>query len=181
MEARENNPSCFGEFRSPQSDAENCCNDCAHDKECHAKWVDSRINNPAHYTRGKYELTPVIEDWGLGWHLGNAIKYIMRAEHKGKTEEDLRKAIWYIERFMQYKQGEKTENKKVYDPINPAYYKWGKYEVVDVIKDWSLGFCLGNATKYIARAGHKDPTKLKEDLQKAVWYIEKYVEQECAK
>lgn len=63
------------------------------------------------------------------------------------------------------------ENKN--DPVNhPSHYTDGKIEVIDFIDDKKLGFCLGNAVKYISRAGKKDPTKRIEDLQKAVWYIE---------
>lgn len=58
------------------------------------------------------------------------------------------------------------------DPVNhPAHYTTGKIEVIDFIDDKELGFCLGNAVKYIARAGKKDPAKTVEDLEKAVWYI----------
>ena len=60
---------------------------------------------------------------------------------------------------------------------HPAHYNVGKYEVIDVIEDWQLGFCLGNAVKYIARAGHKDPSKSEEDLRKAIWYIEYFIKQ----
>lgn len=55
---------------------------------------------------------------------------------------------------------------------HPTHYK-GKdnpYEAIKVIDAWELGFCLGNAVKYIARAGHKiDRT---EDLKKAIWYLQ---------
>lgn len=47
------------------------------------------------------------------------------------------------------------------------------YEAIKVIEAWELGFCLGNAVKYISRAGKKDPTKTKEDLQKALWYVQR--------
>jgi hypothetical protein len=56
---------------------------------------------------------------------------------------------------------------------HPAHYNQGKFEVIDVIEDWGLGFCLGNAVKYIARAGKKDPLAYKEDLKKAIWYLER--------
>lgn len=60
----------------------------------------------------------------------------------------------------------------LYDPVNrPSHYTDGKIEVIDFIEDKKLGFHLGNAVKYIARAGKKDPAKKVEDLQKAVWYI----------
>ena len=60
-----------------------------------------KINNPDHYTKGrKFEPISVIEDWELGYHLGNALKYISRAGRKESKEEDLKKAIWYIEREL---------------------------------------------------------------------------------
>ena len=59
-----------------------------------------------------------------------------------------------------------------YDNVNhPAHYTTGKIEVIDFIDDKELGFSLGNAVKYIARAGKKDPNKTVEDLEKAIWYI----------
>ena len=57
---------------------------------------------------------------------------------------------------------------------HPSYYHHEtKHEVIDVIEAWDLGFCLGNAVKYIARAGHKDPDTRYHDLKKAIWYIER--------
>jgi len=62
------------------------------------------------------------------------------------------------------------------DPVNhPAHYTDGKIEVIDFIEDKALGFCLGNAVKYIARAGKKDPQKTIEDLQKAIWYVDHHI------
>ena len=58
------------------------------------------------------------------------------------------------------------------DPVNhPAHYTDGKYEVIDFIESWTLGFHYGNAVKYISRAGKKDPAKKREDLEKAIWYL----------
>ena len=58
------------------------------------------------------------------------------------------------------------------DPVNhPAHYTSGKIECIDYITDKQLDFCLGNAVKYITRAGKKDPAKTIEDLEKAVFYI----------
>ena len=56
------------------------------------------VNHPAHYNAGKIEVIEAIEDWALNFSLGNAIKYIARADHKGKPLEDLKKARWYIDR-----------------------------------------------------------------------------------
>jgi hypothetical protein len=58
---------------------------------------------------------------------------------------------------------------------HPSHYKEGrKYEPVDVITDWNLNFCLGNAVKYISRVGRKENTL--EDLKKAAWYINYEIE-----
>lgn len=51
------------------------------------------------------------------------------------------------------------------------------YEAIKVIEAWGLDFCLGNAVKYISRAGKKDPAKEVEDLKKANWYIQRRIEQ----
>lgn len=69
------------------------------------------INHPSHYTDGKFETIDAIESWRLGYHLGNAVKYISRAGKKSKdTElEDLRKARWYIKRYLDYHR-EKVES-----------------------------------------------------------------------
>lgn len=55
------------------------------------------VKTPSHYIDGrKYEPRLVIQDWGLCWELGNALKYIARAGRKGDEAEDLRKAIEYL-------------------------------------------------------------------------------------
>ena len=54
---------------------------------------------------------------------------------------------------------------------HPLHYNQGKYEAIEVIEDWNLGFNLGNTIKYISRAGHKDKDKTIEDLKKALWYL----------
>lgn len=59
---------------------------------------------------------------------------------------------------------------------HPTHYTDGKIEVIDFIEDKSLNFHRGNAVKYIARAGKKDPSKEIEDLQKAVWYLDREIE-----
>lgn len=62
------------------------------------------------------------------------------------------------------------------DPVNhPSHYTDGKIEVIDFIEDKKLGFHRGNAVKYIARAGKKDPSKTVQDLEKAKWYIEREI------
>lgn len=64
---------------------------------------DDAINSPPHYTFGKIEVIEAIEDWDLGFHEGNVIKYIARAKHKGDELENLKKARWYLDRLIQRK------------------------------------------------------------------------------
>ena len=62
--------------------------------------VDDAVNSPAHYCEGRFiEPLDVIEDWELGYHLGNALKYISRAGRKGNAAQDIRKAIFYLSRY----------------------------------------------------------------------------------
>jgi len=61
------------------------------------------VNNPEHYTDGGIETIDYIEAKGLGYHLGNAVKYISRAGKKGTNQglEDLKKAQWYLARAIE--------------------------------------------------------------------------------
>lgn len=61
------------------------------------------VNRPEHYHSFPpvYEPLKVIEAWGLGFHLGNSIKYIARCEFKGNPIQDLKKALFYLEREIQ--------------------------------------------------------------------------------
>ncbi len=76
--------------------------------------MKNNIDHPSHYNKGKIEIIDAIEDWNLGFHEGNIIKYIARHNHKGKPIEDLRKAKWYLERLIQQRMQEnqfESENK----------------------------------------------------------------------
>ena len=56
------------------------------------------------------------------------------------------------------------------DPNGPEYYKRGSTDVWDFIRDQGLNFHLGNAIKYVCRAGYKE-SKIK-DLEKAIHYLQ---------
>lgn len=64
------------------------------------------------------------------------------------------------------------------DNVNhPSHYAdgWSNgAEVIDITEH--LNFCKGNAIKYLARAGRKDPDKELEDLRKAAWYVQREIE-----
>ena len=65
------------------------------------------VNHPAHYKVGGIETIDFIEAKQLSYHLGNVIKYITRADHKGNELEDLHKARWYLNREIARREGAK--------------------------------------------------------------------------
>jgi len=58
---------------------------------------------------------------------------------------------------------------------HPPHYNRGKIEVIDFIEDQELNFSLGNALKYLCRAGAKPGVEALEDLRKARWYLEREI------
>ena len=58
------------------------------------------VNHPDHYQGNKMEVIDIIEDYELGFNLGNTIKYVLRADKKGNKKQDLEKAKWYLEREL---------------------------------------------------------------------------------
>lgn len=68
------------------------------------------INRPPHYTTGSIEVIDFIEDQKLSYHLGNVVKYVARAKHKGTPLTDLKKAQWYLARAILLQAKETTEH-----------------------------------------------------------------------
>lgn len=62
---------------------------------------DDPVNHPPHYTKHPSGVECIQVTEHMSFNLGNAVKYIWRAGDKGKLEEDLKKAIWYLEREIQ--------------------------------------------------------------------------------
>lgn len=65
------------------------------------------------------------------------------------------------------------------DLVNhPPHYTAGGIEHIEYVMDrqgWALGYCLGNASKYMHRAGLKDGQAALQDLKKARWYLDRYI------
>jgi hypothetical protein len=63
-------------------------------------YFPEEVNSPTHYTHGGIETIDYIEAKGLGYHLGNVVKYVSRCGHKTNTDpmKDLKKALWYLQR-----------------------------------------------------------------------------------
>ena len=62
------------------------------------------VNHPAHYKAGGIETIDFIEAKGLNYRLGNVVKYVTRADHKGNRKQDLEKAMWYLRREIETSQ-----------------------------------------------------------------------------
>lgn len=62
------------------------------------------VNHPFHYSQFSFEPIDVIEDWKLGFNLGNALKYLSRIDTKGNPIQDLKKSIWYLQRELATRQ-----------------------------------------------------------------------------
>ena len=72
--------------------------------------MQEQVNHPSHYG-GKdnpYKAIKVIDAWNLDFCLGNVVKYISRAGKKGNNsaEQDLKKALWYLEHEIESMKGE---------------------------------------------------------------------------
>ena len=50
----------------------------------------------AHYRKHQLQVDDVVTEWDLNFRLGNAVKYLIRCNHKGTKNSDLAKAVWYI-------------------------------------------------------------------------------------
>ena len=61
---------------------------------------------------------------------------------------------------------------------HPEHYggEENPYEAIKVIEEWDLDFHLGNTVKYISRAGKKGTDKELQDLKKALWYLERKIQ-----
>lgn len=70
------------------------------------------VEHPSHYggADNPYEAIKVVEAWGLGFHLGNTIKYISRAGKKDNRLQDLKKALWYLNREIENLEKNGKEN-----------------------------------------------------------------------
>lgn len=86
------------------------------------------VNSPSHYTKGKIETIDFIEATGLGFHLGNAVKYLSRAGLKGNLVEDLKKARWYVQRATTFK---------------------GRLQEVYLLKPLAIEYCMSKELNYL--------------------------------
>ena len=66
------------------------------------------VNHPSHYNQG-IEAIDYIESHKMNFNIGNVIKYVTRAKHKGTELEDLKKSLWYLQREIDRLEKEEKE------------------------------------------------------------------------
>jgi len=128
------------------------------------------VNHPSHYNQGgplladgtsTYECIKIVEDWGLGFCMGNALKYILRAPHKGTEKQDLAKARWYLARNSDQ---QNVSAAVVPVPAGPAprmttwHLESGsprKFEVEAVCSAWGLPESLSQVVLHIRQGDGK--------------------------
>ncbi len=117
----------------------------------------AQIDHPDYYG-GTIEVINFIEDHGLGFHLGNVVKYVSRAGKKDKeTElEDLQKAQWYLNRYIDFRG---VQKKKMIS----------EEDIKDDLR-------LDNLADFLRKAEEKDEENELEDLQKAKFYLDMYID-----
>jgi hypothetical protein len=64
----------------------------------HTEQPPDMVNHPPHYTVNGIEVIDVIENYKLNYRLGNVVKYVLRSDLKGNRLQDLKKALWYLQR-----------------------------------------------------------------------------------
>ena len=110
---------------------------------CHWEQPKETVNHPAHYGGDvPYEPIKLIVDWGLGFCAGNALKYIMRAPHKGSEAEDLAKARWYLHKAIEVDERIHNSSRQP-RKLNP-------YDAIAYWKTRGLTDATGRAVEYIA-------------------------------
>ena len=101
------------------------------------------VNKPPHYTFGKYEVIDILESWNLPFHLANSVKYVARSGKKWEDIEDLKKALWYLNRYINWK------NKPNYKVPAKAI------NVKCVLEDWKLSSILSYIIEMIYNGEYK--------------------------
>lgn len=128
----------------------------------------SLVNSPDHYVPGRViQLIDVIKDWNLDYHLGCAVKYIARTNHKKPILEDLRKAAWHLERAWP-----KENHHRHKFNSQQTQLQGGTYSPQTVCVDWNLPnlLCSALINIFLSQGCSSHPLKIKS-LNAALGYL----------
>lgn len=92
--------------------------DAARERKAQLRATDPATQHPIHYNMGKIEVIEAIVDWRLNFRLGNVVKYVARAPHKGKQLEDLRKARFYLDHEIKELEAEEANAKQFFGAVS---------------------------------------------------------------
>mgnify|MGYP003139261213 CR=1 FL=1 len=114
----------------------------------------------------------------LGEKTGKTVKKKMSDYLKSSENVD---DEMYKQTFHSWKKSDweqKPHYNKVWQTMvnQPKHYNPGKIPVIDAIDDWNMDFSAGNVVKYLVRAGNKTGEDAKSDLLKALWYLQRLIE-----
>jgi hypothetical protein len=138
--------------------------------------LGGRMNNVEQYNRNR----PIADHIETQEELDNIVKDSPENDQTFIFERNSDTGEIFRRKFMEYDKRTRIsfKDKKITrEKVDHPNYYGGKdnpYEAIKVIEAWGLNFNLGNALKYISRAGKKENTK--EDLKKASWYIKRELE-----
>ena len=133
------------------------------------------VNSPLSYADTFFPINSLedTEKWiesDISYDSEGLAKFITYTRKKDiKETDDVFKSHAYIDPVVGHNAVE-----------NPSHYCGTKYQAIDFIEDQGLGYCLGNVTKYVCRAGKKypgDKQKELQDLKKAQWYLNRRIEE----
>ena len=94
----------YYDMNGKEIDTEDCINDAPTYPQEQLADIKRRegVDHPTYYKRGGIEAIDAIDAWGLGFNLGNVVKYIARCGRKSdRVLEDLKKATWYLNREIE--------------------------------------------------------------------------------
>lgn len=79
----------------------------------------SNVDHPKHYNFAPLEVITIIDRFNMNFYIGNIFKYVARHLHKSKPIEDLEKALWYAERYLE--KFKRDKQKELDDPKSVEY------------------------------------------------------------
>jgi len=105
--------------------------------------MTEKINHPKHYKGNRFEAIDIIEDYELGFNLGNSLKYVLRAGKKDDIIQDLEKAEFYIRREIDRLITERLEST---DAMTEQQYHYSIERIKAMTEDFKQAMQHGDET-----------------------------------
>jgi hypothetical protein len=111
------------------------------------------VRNPPHYKGSHFESINIIEAYRLGFHLGNAFKYMARHKKKGGLQ-DIEKAHWYLGRYLDCDSSMKAQS---YAWMSALSLGFSGIEIEDIVLDFNMGvYVIEQAAIWLLIAASSD-------------------------